>query len=1070
MSLGDLFKPIWKNSNSEVRLDHLIFLSQTEKYKQGDTKVITIIKKLAINDSDERIITKALSLIRKPEDFKEILLFSKSASAKNFILKEIEKNFNEWGWDLNVNDKVKFLKILKDEKLIKELILREPELWEQGIEKIKNEDILCDIFKLSLNRQDKNQLQFLVDYVQGYSVLKSIFIAYQSSPYIFPDLLLNIQNKLSSLPEYKSDLEVRKQTEKWSKLFTTLETTVNEFKNRLHQNDFAMSSSLTPEFFSENYDSLKSSPAITEEMVKAFEQKLIDLKNVFHEWQRKKLNYDHSYSLATQLIKIIDNIESLAVPPNTIELTEENINDFSKQLQHKIETLLTQAEELIASIPKDMYSIPVISHSREKYIAKKNRAFHQIQEIKNNLLKQKEYFEKNQKELNVLLAKLSKFFDNIDQVLAIESLNSQLNTLKDEWDTLQKYISNNFSSNLFHEQEKQFIDLISQCKKKINKRVQKKVIEHKKFISQLNQEIKSKIGELENEVILLKKDPNHISNRRQLLYIDFQKKIAQYRDELNPELFDNYLKRLDELNNKTLEIQENINREQSINLDKRIKLCKALEESAVVEENKEKLVELVKESQLKWSIIGFVSKRDFLESNEKFKKICQKILSDNSAAVKVVEDKIQNQIQQKQNLIDQVKEIIDRSINSQNFKESDWKKLTSKIKTIIDEWKEIKILSDKDNRQLNSDFKNQLDSFYDHRDQYYHELNKERSNKLNKKKTLLEELLSFKELSGEDTSDSKNKDKSNKKTNWISLRKKLLSFVNQWQKFGVAFPFSENRSLDMQFYDTVENFLNHHGESLENRKQQKESLLVELHTINKLLQENKDPAYSQTQIRKLFDIKQKWDKIFPIFSKNNRKINDNFFLHYKKILDEHQSEINTFREERKRSLEEKKDLLKQLENILDQEIVSETAKKVIDLQQKWKNIGHIPFKGYSVIEKSFYQKIHWFFKQRRENYKKVKDIRQKNYDKKQEILTRVRYLMKNLGKYKTDKAIFDSHEKLKIIWEMNRQLSSQGEKTISKKIRDEIKILKTQWSEIGYAFSDKKLNDEFYGLIRSIKK
>lgn len=1069
MSLSDLFKPIWKNSNSEVRLDHLILLSQTEKYKQGDTKVIAIIKKLAINDSDERITTKAISLIRKPEDFKEVLLFSKSASAKNFILKEIEKNFNKWGWGLNINDKIKFLKILKNEKLIKELILREPELWEQGIEKIKNENILCDIFKLSLNRQDKSQLQLLVDCIQGYSALKSIFVAYQSSPYIFPDLLLNIQNKLLSLPEYKSDLEIQEQTKKWNKLFTTLKTTVNEFRNRLHRSDFTMSSSLTPEFFSENYDSLKSSPAITEAMVKAFDQKLIDLKNVFHEWQRKKSNYDHSHFLAAQLIKVIDSIESLAVPPNTIELTEENINNFSEQLQHKVETLLAQAEELIANIPKDMYSLPVISHSREEYIAKKNRVFHQSQEIKNNLFKQKEHFEKNQKELNVLLVKLSKFFDDIDQVLAIESLNSQLNTFKDEWDALQRYISNNFSSNLFHKQEKQFVDLISQCKKKINKRVQKKVIEHKKFISQLNQEIKSKIGELENEVILLKKDPNHIFNRRQLPYIDFQKKITQYRDELNSELFDKYLKRLDELNNKTLEIQENINREQSINLDKRIKLCKALEESAIVEENKEKLVELVKEFQSKWLIIGSVSKKDFLESNERFEKICKKILSDNSVSVKVVEDKIQNQIQQKQNLIDRVRETINHFINSQNFKESDWRELTSKIKTIIDEWKGIKILSDKDNQQLNLDFKKQLDSFYNHRDQYYHELNKERSNKLKGKKALLEELLSFKELSGKDTSNFKNKDRSDKKTNWVSLRKKLLSFVNQWQKLGVAFPFSENRLLDMQFYDTIEDFLNHHDESLENRKQQKESLLAELHTINKSLQENKDSVYSQTQIRKLFDIRQKWDKIFPIFSKSNRKVNDNFYSHYKKILDEHQSEINTFREERKRNLEGKKDLLKQLENILEQEIVSETAKKVIELQQRWKSLGHIPIQKYSVVEKSFYHKIYWFFKQRRENYKKVKDIRQKNYDKKQEILTRIRYLMKNLN-IKTDKAIFDSHEKLKIIWEMNRQLSSQGEKTISKKIRDEIKNLKTQWNKIGHAFSDKKLNDEFYGLIRSIKK
>lgn len=1206
MSVGDLFKPIWKNSNSAVRLQYVQKIAESSRYNANDPSVIKILKHLAIFDSEKEINELALRLITDPKILKETVLEATSAAQKFAFIRQIEANTIARINDIHTKEVPGFLNLIKDEKIIKDILILHPEHLALGLTRITHEEhIVAIIEKLNLieSKLAETYVELIsntLGKISSYEALQRIeahintelqntFKSKTGKTKIIDKLQQiteNIKKKISSLPEYQEEIkkqalltEVNDFNQKLNNELLNLEslvnTPINEVDRILNSEKGEKSGKEPPslESISDKWNELKTNAGEGNLGVVFLKtDELIDrYQNIFPQWLTLLENGKRFQETLNRLTALIPKTSALipeATPQNFDKLEYFQIDTSEAESSHtdnshtdKLEQALSAHQDEWNSTYEELARLSNQNSLLEKYSVEFNdeveKAHTRIAAIKNLLSKQhteyqqtKEQLESITDNISAIITEVNETTNNVsEQPLNLTHIADKVNKLEEQWKQVfhESSFSPELSRELFSSEQESFNNNLKKFKKSFAELEQKKQKLHQKHLDKLNQELKTKIDHTEKVLNDYKgKDGKKTDKKiiRELFHElqIFEKIFTLYRNELNTDLIQDFDNVVSKLKAVVDEIEEDFTRLQSINLQKKQKLCEVLESLNEVED-KTKLAFLLREAEMKWKNMGSVNRNIAESIQNRFNEIVNQLNASCEEALAELDKKISAEISTKENLITELEAFTNSVANT----EQGWREATNHINAQIEKWKEIKVLSHEQNLQLNVNFKKQLDRFYERRNEFYTELKSERGHTIEAKRKLLAEVEKLAEENNSLISQKQESESNAKNTEWFKLRSQLIKLTEEWYKLGTGFPYNENNKLNDDLNKVYESILASHKEDIGSRKAHKEKLLTTLQEVSKALGDETATAKTNTNIPKeltapdiqetskntttddisttdennttqptestteaststetkpkvstttrdenaqlavlqrVFNTKREWDRIAPLFGKNARKLNSDFYGTYRKILQNHQGLINKFDQEKQAALQKKQALLQELEAALASDKDSKTlTQHVIDIQAKWKQTGHTAQRRDSIkLEKTFYHLTNQFFKEKKANYQKFQDQRKQNYTKKMEILTRVRYLVEsnsaNTGnknsttKNQSDLSqnIMDSPEQLKLIWEMNRQLRNNKENTgkqnTNRAVYDELRNLREQWKNIGSANSDRALNDEFFALLR----
>jgi hypothetical protein len=305
---------------------------------------------------------------------------------------------------------------------------------------------------------------------------------------------------------------------------------------------------------------------------------------------------------------------------------------------------------------------------------------------------------------------------------------------------------------------------------------------------------------------------------------------------------------------------------------------------------------------------------------------------------------------------------------------------TKEIRTIQQQWEQIKLLPASEVDALNKRFDTLIEEFENHKvDRLVKKLQKEEEN-LTLKLLLLEKIQELNKKADHATAD------------FTALNDELQDLQNQWRKVGRV-PLDRNQPTWDQFYSALDTFnelrYKHdtaYRNSVEKALQKKQKLIKEAESLLDM----EDLADAARRVNKLHKL---WKKTGNLPQKEENELWDAFKAATDAFNDKKSENLEELRAIEQKNYELKLALVKQAISIKEAENNEKGHQKMQDLMVQWKKIGPVPRKKSSKIWKQFKEVMDDFYDKRREHFKDVRKTHKENLKKKNEIIEQLNALV-----------------------------------------------------------------------------
>ena len=305
---------------------------------------------------------------------------------------------------------------------------------------------------------------------------------------------------------------------------------------------------------------------------------------------------------------------------------------------------------------------------------------------------------------------------------------------------------------------------------------------------------------------------------------------------------------------------------------------------------------------------------------------------------------------------------------------------TKEIRTIQQQWEQIKLLPASEVDALNKRFDTLIEEFENHKvDRLVKKLQKEEEN-LKLKLLLLEKIQELNKKADHATAD------------FTALNDELQDLQNQWRKVGRV-PLDRNQPTWDQFYSALDTFnelrYKHdtaYRNSVEKALQKKQKLIKEAESLLDM----EDLADAARRVNKLHKL---WKKTGNLPQKEENELWDAFKAATDAFNDKKSENLEELRAIEQKNYELKLALVKQAISIKEAENNEKGHQKMQDLMAQWKKIGPVPRKKSSKIWKQFKEVMDDFYDKRREHFKDVRKTHKENLKKKNEIIEQLNALV-----------------------------------------------------------------------------
>jgi hypothetical protein len=365
-------------------------------------------------------------------------------------------------------------------------------------------------------------------------------------------------------------------------------------------------------------------------------------------------------------------------------------------------------------------------------------------------------------------------------------------------------------------------------------------------------------------------------------------------------------------------------------------------------------------------ILDFMPSDDPRESQ--VKDLLAKYRSLRSAFNKDLELQKHNNLKEKYQIIEEIKDLINRkeSIN----------KTFQEFRELQTRWREVGVVPQQNLKDLWETYHHHVEKFYD-----YIKINKELRD-LDLKKNQ-EEKIKLCERAEELILEPA----------VVNAFKLLQKLHDQWREIGPV-PHEVKSELWERFREATSKINKKHQEFYEELKAgQKKNLEAKTHLCEQVEEINKKAYSSHKEWDKKSDEVKELQKIWRTIGYAPKKSNNRIYQRFREACDDFFKRKREFYTENKEiqnnNLQQKIELCIQAEGLQNSDEWKKTTEDLIQLQNKWKEIGPVPRKHSEKVWKRFRAACDVFFQKKSEYYSQIDTTYEDNLNLKKELIQEI---------------------------------------------------------------------------------
>ncbi|MCQ2250926.1 MAG: DUF349 domain-containing protein [Bacteroidales bacterium] len=240
------------------------------------------------------------------------------------------------------------------------------------------------------------------------------------------------------------------------------------------------------------------------------------------------------------------------------------------------------------------------------------------------------------------------------------------------------------------------------------------------------------------EELLIESNVLKAFNELQKLH-EMWKEVGPVAPANKEELWQRFKTATDTINRRHLDYYANIKKEQESNFKAKSLICEKVEEIVAADYTSRKEWDAkykeILELQKMWKLIGFAPKKHNNAVYERFRNACDKFFDKKRDFYAQDKEQSDNNLQMKEDLC----------IQAEGLKDStDWKKTAEILKNLQAKWKTIGPVPKKKSDEIWNRFRAACNAFFDNKNNYYKNIDKEREDNLKLKEELIAEVENFK--------------------------------------------------------------------------------------------------------------------------------------------------------------------------------------------------------------------------------------------------------------------------------------------------------------------------------------
>lgn len=201
---------------------------------------------------------------------------------------------------------------------------------------------------------------------------------------------------------------------------------------------------------------------------------------------------------------------------------------------------------------------------------------------------------------------------------------------------------------------------------------------------------------------------------------------------------------------------------------------------------------------------------------------------------------------------------------------------------------------------------------------------------------------------------------------WDNKTNEIIALQAKWKTIGFA-PQKMNNKIFERFRAACDEFFKKKGEFYKQVKEDMSTNLEKKLALCEKAEQLKDSTEWKETAEKLAELQKEWKKIGPVAKKQSEIVWRRFIDACDYFFQQKNKVMSSQRSEEVANLETKQSIIAELEAISDETPVEEAIAKVKELQQKWNETGHVPFKEKDKLYKSYHKLIDkWYDSMRKD--------------------------------------------------------------------------------------------------------
>ena len=198
-------------------------------------------------------------------------------------------------------------------------------------------------------------------------------------------------------------------------------------------------------------------------------------------------------------------------------------------------------------------------------------------------------------------------------------------------------------------------------------------------------------------------------------------------------------------------------------------------------------------------------------------------------------------------------------------------------------------------------------------------------------------------------------------SDWDNATKEIIALQQEWKGLGFASR-KVNNALFARFRKTCDDFFTAKAEFFKKTKEESQENLAR----KEALCEKAEALIDRYQEKEAFDeiqaLQKEWRTIGVVRRRQGDEVWKRFCAAVDAFYDARRKLFSGRREEENANLEIKKDIIEQLKGISEESERSEVIGEIRELQDKWQQTGHVPFKSKDAINAEYRAQLDRLYK------------------------------------------------------------------------------------------------------------